>query len=106
MENSVELRLWRLGAGGWRLGAGGRSFASFFGSVIVGGGSEEECECETLGAAGGGGCAMMVSGRSAWHISQVVSSAWLRNVQREHCFFASGVGGRGASVRCVCGRGC
>jgi hypothetical protein len=35
MENSVELRL-------WRLGPGGRSLTSFFGSAVVGGGNDVE----------------------------------------------------------------
>jgi hypothetical protein len=103
MENSAELRLCRFGPGG--LSTVRSSPAGVAG--LDDGGRDAECECETLTATGLGGFCTVTSGRSAWHISQAVSSAWFKKVQRGHCFLLSGVEGRGAASGWGCGReGC
>lgn len=60
-------------------------------------GTEAECACAfARGATGLGGLETVALGSGAAHISQSVREAWLRKVQRGHCFFCSGVGGRGS----------
>lgn len=93
MLKSVELRL-------CLFGGPGRSSALSLSGAVVGGGREAECECDTRGSVlcieGDGGFVTVVLGSGALHISHSLREAWLRKVQRGHCFFCSGVEGRGA----------